>query len=312
MSTRDPDVSAATVKEMFGNPIRFESDPARDFAFAVDGVVLDSGLTVATMLFPTAAALDSGELPDYTVSVMEGDIRWHGKDTVKRITAPFIVPPGTGTRLRWTSTRTLNVGFPADRLAPYTGGPNPSMAALNSENADTRVVEAVVRMLNATLLSAPDVLDDPLIHANALETLIAAIAATYPIVREATEHALSTALRRAIAYIDEHLAQPITVAAVAEAARMSVRGIQALFQRELGISPLQYVRRERLAAARAELLVATEPGVVALIARRWGFAHPSRFAADYFAAFGEHPGSTLREQPKAARDAMTADSGGGD
>ena len=83
VSTRDPDVSAATVKEMFGNPIRFASDPGRDFAFQVDGVVLDAGLTVATMSFPTAAALDSGELPDYTVSVMEGDIRWHEEDAVR-------------------------------------------------------------------------------------------------------------------------------------------------------------------------------------------------------------------------------------
>lgn len=110
--TPDPDVAAATVRQMFGNSIRFESDPGRDFEFEVDGVMSDTGLTVAPMSFPTAAALDSGELPDYTVSVMEGDIRWHGRDEVRRITAPFIVPPGTATRLRWSATRTLNVGPP--------------------------------------------------------------------------------------------------------------------------------------------------------------------------------------------------------
>ncbi|MFF2488425.1 helix-turn-helix domain-containing protein [Microbacterium sp. NPDC058062] len=294
VSTRDPDVSAATVKEMFGNAIRFASDPGRGFAFQVDGVVLDAGLTVATMSFPTAAALDSGELPDYTVSVMEGDIRWHEKDTVRRITAPFIVPPGTATRLRWSATRTLNVGFPSDRLAPYTGGSIPSMAALNSDGVDTHAVEALVRMLNATMLSAPEILDDPLFRASAVEALIAVIASTYPIVREATDRARPTALRRAVAYIDEHLDQPVSVAAIAGAARMSVRGLQVLFQRELGVSPLRYLRQQRLAAARADLLAAAEPGVVAVIGRRWGFAHPSRFAAEYHAAYDEYPAATLR------------------
>ncbi|MGH1548307.1 helix-turn-helix domain-containing protein [Leifsonia poae] len=298
MSTRDPDVAAATVYGMFGNPIRFESDPNRDFAFEVDGVVSDAGLTVATMSFPTAAALDSGELPDYTVSMMEGDIRWHEADTVRPITAPFIVPPGTAARLRWSATRTLNIGFPEDRLAPYTGGPTPTIAVLNSERVDTRAVEALVRMLNATLLAEPQVLENPLIQASVLEALLAAIAATYPIARQTTDHARPTALRRAIRYIEEHLDQPVTVAEVAAAARMSVRGVQALFQRELGMSPLQYLRQERLAAARADLLAADEPGVVGIIARRWGFPHPPRFAAYYRAIYGEYPSSTLRESPE--------------
>lgn len=301
VSTRDPDVAGATVNDMFGNPIRFESDPSRDFAFEVEGLVSDTGLTVATMTFPTAAALDSGELPDYTVSVMEGDIRWHQRDAVKKITAPFIVPPGTATRLRWSATRTLNIGFPAGRLAPYTGGPIPSMAVLNSENADTRAVEALVRMLNVTLLSDPQVSDNPLILSSALEALIAVIVSTYPIAQEPTHRARSRALRRTVAYIEEHLDQPVTVSDMAVAARMSVRGLQVLFQRELGMSPMQYLRRERLAAARADLLAADEPVGVAVIARRWGFPHTPRFAAQYRAAFGELPSSTLRESPDERR-----------
>lgn len=295
VSTRDPDVAAATVRQMFGNPIRFESDPGRDFEFGVDGVVLDTGLTVATMSFPTAAALDSGELPDYTVSVMEGDIRWHGPDEVRRIAAPFIVPPGTAAHLRWSATRTLNVGLPADRLGSVTGGSIPSMAALNMPGVDARPLEALVRMVNAVMLSGPVVVENPLIPATAQEALVATIGATYPMIAaETKDRARPAALRRAVAYIEENLDRPVTVAEMAAAARMSVRGLQAAFRRELGVSPLRFLRQRRLAAARADLLASDEAGTVGLIARRWGFAHASRFAAEYHAAFGEYPATTLR------------------
>lgn len=295
VTTADPDVAAGTVKEMFGNPIRFGADPGRDFDFQVDGVLLDAGLTIATMSFPTEAELDSGELTDYTVSVMDGDIRWRDHDAVRPVLAPFIVPPGNAIRLQWSTTRTLNIGFPADRLVPYTGGAVPSMSTLNADAADTRALEALVRLMNGMLVSAPDGLENPLIQASALEALIAVIGSTYPIGHlRAADAARPTALRRAVAYIDEHLDQPVTVAAVAAAARMSVRGLQALFHRELGTTPLQYLRRRRLAAARADLLAATDAGVVAIIARRWGFPHAARFAAEYRDEFGELPSATLR------------------
>lgn len=168
------------------------------------------------------------------------------------------------------------------------------MAILNMPGVDTGPLEAVVRMVNAIMLSAPEIVENPLIQSTAREALGATIGATYPLItEEALDRARPAALRRAVAYIDEHLDRPVTVADVAAAARMSVRGLQAAFRRELGVSPLRFLRQRRLAAARAGLLASDETGTVGVIARHRGFAHASRFAAEYHAAFGSVPATTL-------------------
>ncbi|MFD0476744.1 helix-turn-helix domain-containing protein [Nonomuraea thailandensis] len=60
-------------------------------------------------------------------------------------------------------------------------------------------------------------------------------------------------------------------------------------------TPLGYLRQARLARAHAEL-EAGDPAAttVAVIAARWGFFHPGRFALAYKAAYGRPPGGTLR------------------
>jgi transcriptional regulator GlxA family with amidase domain len=87
----------------------------------------------------------------------------------------------------------------------------------------------------------------------------------------------------------------ITVADIARAAHVSVRAIQVAFRRHLHTTPMAYLRRVRLDAARAELLNATpDQGLtVTAVASRWGWARPSRFAADFRAAYGQHPYTLL-------------------
>ncbi|WP_052226500.1 helix-turn-helix transcriptional regulator [Microbacterium mangrovi] len=103
------------------------------------------------------------------------------------------------------------------------------------------------------------------------------------------------AARRARSYIDEHLCEPITVHDVAAAARLSVRGVQYGFRKAYGMSPMAYLRAERLAAVRRDLLAAdpVAGATVAGIARQWGFAHLGRFAGAYRDAYGESPSLTL-------------------
>jgi transcriptional regulator GlxA family with amidase domain len=102
-------------------------------------------------------------------------------------------------------------------------------------------------------------------------------------------------VRRAVAYLDEHVAEHVTLPDVAEAARLSVRSVQHVFQRHVGTTPLAYLRDRRLDAVRLELL-ASDPAdtTVADVARRWGFAHLSRFSQAYHARFGEYPRVTIR------------------
>jgi AraC-like DNA-binding protein len=71
--------------------------------------------------------------------------------------------------------------------------------------------------------------------------------------------------------------------------------VQHVFRRHVGTTPLAYLRDRRLDAVRLELL-ASDPAdtTVADVARRWGFAHLSRFSQAYHARFGEYPRVTIR------------------
>jgi AraC-like DNA-binding protein len=108
--------------------------------------------------------------------------------------------------------------------------------------------------------------------------------------RERPPHA---GMAKAEAFLLEHVVEPVTVAEVAAAAGMSVRGIQAAFQRAHGQSPLAYQRNVRLLMAREQLESGT-PASVAEVVRAVGFSHLSRFAAAYQRTFGELPRDTLR------------------
>jgi AraC-like DNA-binding protein len=105
------------------------------------------------------------------------------------------------------------------------------------------------------------------------------------------------AVRAARAYIEAHAAQPLTVADIARAAGVGVRGLQQGFQRALDMSPTQYLRQVRLREAHRELSAA-DPATttVAGLAARWGFAHQGRFAAQYRQRYGVLPAHTLRRR----------------
>ncbi|BAJ75554.1 AraC-type DNA-binding domain-containing proteins [Microbacterium testaceum StLB037] len=136
--------------------------------------------------------------------------------------------------------------------------------------------QARTLMLEASLLSFPTTFTD-------------ALAAGRP------ARPLPAPVRRAKAYIEAHAAESVVLADIAQAARLSPRGLQYAFRASTGRTPMQYLRRVRLDAARADLRSA-DPSVdtVAAIAARWGFSNLGRFAAMYRGEFGETPSTTLR------------------
>jgi AraC-like DNA-binding protein len=104
----------------------------------------------------------------------------------------------------------------------------------------------------------------------------------------------SAAVRRALAHIDDHLDAALTIVDIARAARLTPRGLQAAFRRELGITPMAYAREGRLAAARTELRQESPvTTTVAAVAVRWGFPDPAYFARLYRRTYGETPRRTL-------------------
>ena len=170
-------------------------------------------------------------------------------------------PASSAARDQWKST----ASFVADLLA----GPAATVGSL--------VIDAAARLLAATVLAVfPNTTqpDHPEGHG-----------------------AWPSALRRAVAFVDDHHDQDITVADIAAAAAVSVRGVQLVFRRHLGTTPMAYLRQVRLARAHADLLAAT-PGdgqTVTAIAERWGFPSASRFTARYREAYGVPPSRTLRQ-----------------
>lgn len=103
-------------------------------------------------------------------------------------------------------------------------------------------------------------------------------------------------VRRVIELIDEAPGTAFTIADLAAFAGVSERSLHAAFRRQLGTSPMSYVRRRRLEQAHEELLSLdrAEGAKVTDVALRYGFAHTSRFAAAYRERFGELPSDTLR------------------
>jgi AraC-like DNA-binding protein len=144
-----------------------------------------------------------------------------------------------------------------------------------------------------------DAFASPLIRASVFDLLVSGLLATFLLTEQRSADGFDVhpaTIRRALAYIDDHLADPIDVVQIAAAARLSVRGLQTGFRRHLGVTPMEHVRLRRLAAVHDELARAdgTDGLTVAATARRWGFAHLGRFAWSYRTIYGESPSQTLR------------------
>lgn len=108
--------------------------------------------------------------------------------------------------------------------------------------------------------------------------------------------ATPASLRRATAYIDDHLDQPVTLTDIAEAAGITARSLNESFRRHLDTTPMAYLRRGRLASAHRDLQAA-RPGdgqSVTSIAARWGFHSLPRFGVTYRQSYATTPSHTLR------------------
>ncbi|WP_188539521.1 helix-turn-helix transcriptional regulator [Kocuria dechangensis] len=153
------------------------------------------------------------------------------------------------------------------------------------------------------LLPRDEVMSSPVLQAQMTRALVTALLHTFPnsfLERLQTPDREplpgSGGVRRAVAFIEEHLDADIGVAEIAAAARMSPRGLQAAFRRQKDTTPTAYLRAARLEGAHRDLL-AGEPAVgvsVEAVAARWGFTHRGRFAAAYRDRYGQSPATTLR------------------
>ena len=99
-------------------------------------------------------------------------------------------------------------------------------------------------------------------------------------------------MKRAIDYMQAHLAKPMSLADIAAAAGTSARTLQDSFQRFRQTTPMAFLRDLRMEAVRQDLLDPANQAPIAEIALRWGFVHMGMFAARYRQRYGERPSDT--------------------
>jgi AraC-like DNA-binding protein len=108
-------------------------------------------------------------------------------------------------------------------------------------------------------------------------------------------------VRKAEEFIYKHLAKPITLEDIANAAGVPSRTLLESFRRFRNVSPIRHLRDVRLDKARTLLLTRGAERRVAEIAAECGFAHLSRFAQDYQARFGENPSKSAARAKQVKR-----------
>lgn len=99
--------------------------------------------------------------------------------------------------------------------------------------------------------------------------------------------------RQAITLIEAQL-DVIDVTALCEKLGVSRRTIEDAFRRELKIGPARAIKLLRLNRIRRDIAAGHSQEPLADIAARWGLWHPSHFANDYHATFGERPSDGRR------------------
>lgn len=88
-------------------------------------------------------------------------------------------------------------------------------------------------------------------------------------------------------YVDEHFAEKVTAADIAQAGTVSRTRAYEIFRERAGTSPADYLVEHRV--MRAEELLATTDLPMAEIAKRCGFSSPSHFARAYKSRSGQTP-----------------------
>ncbi|MEU0007902.1 AraC family transcriptional regulator [Streptomyces sp. NPDC006314] len=244
--------------------------------------------------------------------VHEGTVQDHGFHGVEDAFGPgdvvLFAPPDLPYSGRICNARYNITMLDPALLAQVAAGPDgPQPVRLTGHRprsaAAARHLSHTITHLRDAVLSDPEIADQPLIAATAAQHLAASVLGAFPstALPEPTAadraDAHSAVLRRALAYIDDHADQPVTVADIAAAAHVTVRAVQYAFRRHLDTTPLAQLRRVRLAHAHHEL-AAADPGsgvTVTAIAARWGFHHPGRFAALYRDTYRRAPHETLSD-----------------
>ena len=220
----------------------------------------------------------------------------------------FLMDPAKPVRIHWDDFKAGLVKLDLDvvqRVAAEAGGDptRPVRFTLSRAKSADRVRQwrELVRYVTRDFCGNELAYGSPLIYSHTMRLMAATLLETFPNTTTSADparpgNADASAVRRAVAFIDDHAGEPIGLTEIAAAARMGARTVQEAFRRHLDTTPMAYLRKLRLERAHRELQSADPAAgtTVAEIAARWGFAHHGRFAAIYQSCYGRSPSATLR------------------
>jgi AraC family transcriptional regulator of arabinose operon len=109
-------------------------------------------------------------------------------------------------------------------------------------------------------------------------------------------------IRSTIATIQQRFDRPLPVAALAAAVHLSPSRFSHLFPRDVGLSPGQYIKAVRMAAAQ-RLLEGSFLTVKEVMAQV-GFSDPSHFVRDFKQHHGIRPGEARRRRADGAASGL--------
>lgn len=215
----------------------------------------------------------------------------------------LVQTPGSDLRANMAAgTKATQIGVSAElaeeviqAVAPWLDVPHGDVAVLGTSPGRLESLRHAMR----TAMLAPSSREDT--REEAASMILAELLATACDDGEPTKgHDMLRAsarrtLDRAREHIEAHFRETIRVAALCSYSGTTLRSLERIFSRELGVTPQQYVAARRLNAVRRRLLAAdTEQGLrITDVAQDHGFSHLGRFAGEYRRYFGESPRETL-------------------
>lgn len=287
--------------------VRGELDPAA----ATLHEVTVGWLRIGYLTLPDGAQIDAPRVPDHqlVIAPVSGDVLVMTGGTEVRATSTLAACPqpgvpvslrreregpvmllavttdglrrGADVLLGRTPDRDVRFTPDFDLLAPRAARWQTAVALLHAEIAALEGQDPGPDLLPVATLVTTTLL---LVHGSEIADALAEDAAMQA----------DRGLRRAVRYALARLDEPLRVADVAAAGRMSERNLQLVFRQVYRQTPTAWLRDRRLERARDELAQASARDVtVAAVAHRWQFSNSGRFATAYRERFGELPSVTL-------------------